>query len=91
MVVQNFRRAGEGGPGGEKFGQVEELPAADESLPVVDYKNPTSKFDMTFFVNELGDDVVIDIEYYTGIFKRETLERLASHFKNLIKTVIKDP
>jgi amino acid adenylation domain-containing protein len=91
MVVQNFRRAGEGIPEGEEYGQVEELPTADESLPSIEYKNTTSKFDLTFFVHEWEDDVILDIEYYNGIFKRETIERLSVHLKNLIRMVIDDP
>ena len=75
MVVQNFQ--------GKKGKYL--LPTADES------KNTTSKFDMTFFVHEDGEDVNIIIEYYTGIFKRETIARLARHFQNLINTVASKP
>ena len=46
---------------------------------------------MTFFVHEQGDDIFINIEYYTAIFKPETIQRMASHLKNIIKAVIQDP
>jgi amino acid adenylation domain-containing protein/non-ribosomal peptide synthase protein (TIGR01720 family) len=95
MVVQNFRQVGEGGSSstGENAGQVEVLPLAHKNLPDADvgYKNPTTKVDMTFFVHESGEDVYIVVEYYTGIFKEETVKRFASHLKNIIRTVIKDP
>jgi len=75
MVVQNFR-----GKTGKYL-----PPTADE------HRYATSKFDMTFFVQEDGEDVNITIEYYTGIFKRETIARLVGHFQNLIKTVASKP
>ncbi|UCH93630.1 MAG: amino acid adenylation domain-containing protein, partial [Candidatus Aminicenantes bacterium] len=94
MVVQNFRKPGQGGERkreNENYNQTEVLPLADENLPSIDYKISTTKFDMTFFVIEMGDDVSISIEYYTGIFKQQTIHRLSSHFKHVIKEVIRDP
>ncbi len=91
MVVQNFRSIGEGGKGNTNFGPFEVLPLIEENAASIEYKNPISKFDMTFFVHELRDDIYVSIEYYTGIFKKETICRLASHFKNVINAVIKQP
>ncbi|MCP5046244.1 MAG: AMP-binding protein, partial [bacterium] len=72
-------------------GLTEQLPLAEKNHPAIKYDFPTAKFDMTFFVQEEGKDVHISIEYYTGIFKLETITRLVSHFKNVVKAVIKDP
>ncbi|NIM17931.1 MAG: amino acid adenylation domain-containing protein, partial [Candidatus Aminicenantes bacterium] len=91
MVVQNFRKAGEAISGVDDFSQFDVLPTTDENLPAAEYKNVTAKFDMTFFVHELGDDVYINIEYYTGIFDRKSIQRLVSHFKNVINAVINQP
>jgi len=63
----------------------------NENLPGNRYKNKTSKFDLAFFISESEDDVYIELEYYTAIFKEETIARLADHFKNVIQTVIKNP
>ena len=63
----------------------------NENHPDNRYKNKTSKFDLTFFISESEDDVYINLEYYTGIFKEETIKRLADHFKNVIHAVIKNP
>jgi amino acid adenylation domain-containing protein len=82
MVVQNFQQEME-----EAIG----LAAKDDNLPTVEYTNTTAKFDLTFIIRESGDDVFIDIEYYTGIFKTETIGRLANHLKNIIKTVVDKP
>ncbi|MGD2085220.1 MAG: amino acid adenylation domain-containing protein [Candidatus Aminicenantes bacterium] len=84
MVVQNFREL-------SSNISAEQLLAVDENSPAIQYKNTTSKFDLTFFVHEQGDDVFINIEYYTGIFTPETIRRLVSHFKYVVKTVIEDP
>jgi len=53
----------------------------------------TSKFDMTFFVFEEKEkeDIFIYIEYYTAIFKKETIIHLVRHFKKLIKEVVSNP
>ncbi|HLP59996.1 MAG TPA: condensation domain-containing protein, partial [Candidatus Deferrimicrobium sp.] len=86
MVVQNFREVG-------PTISMEQLRPVDEHSPAVQYKykNPTSKFDLTFFVYEQGDEVFINIEYYTAIFKPDTIRRLVSHFKQVVKAVIEEP
>ncbi|HLP58526.1 MAG TPA: condensation domain-containing protein, partial [Candidatus Deferrimicrobium sp.] len=84
MVVQNFT-------GLSEEGGAEIAPLTVENIPSVDYKNKTSKFDMTFFIKEAAGDIHIDIEYYTGIFKEETINRLISHFKNTVKTITSQP
>ncbi|MCP5048331.1 MAG: AMP-binding protein, partial [bacterium] len=104
MVVQNFRRfgdlqnsqqLGENISRKEHATQLEVVPSTiyAENLPLLELVNETttSKFDMTFFIVEQENDVYISIEYYTGIFKQETIQRLVSHFKNIIKTVAVDP
>jgi amino acid adenylation domain-containing protein len=87
MVVQNFSRADREIVTRENTGQVEVRPGMAENLPTIDYSNTTAKLDMTFFIHELEDGININIEYYAGIFKEETIKRLALHFKNIIKTV----
>ena len=93
MVVQNFRKVGEGTTKEKysNFTRMEQLPAAGENFPDIEYRNTTSKFDMTFFVHEQGENVFINIEYYNAIFKRETIERFARHLKNVIKEVVSNP
>jgi amino acid adenylation domain-containing protein len=95
MVVQNFRDVGEGigTHKREKLyrDQVEELPFIEPNRSLSGYKNPTTKFDITFFIHEQGEEVHISIEYYTAIFKPRTIKRLASHLKNIITTVIDSP
>jgi amino acid adenylation domain-containing protein len=80
MVVQNFKPPSSGLAGIEDFGQMEALLT-------------TSKFDITFFVYEEKEkeEIFVEIEYYSAIFKKETIIRLAKHFKKLVKEVISHP
>jgi fengycin family lipopeptide synthetase D len=75
MVVQNFRGAGKG----------------VENLSYIEYQSPTAKFDMTFYVQEMEEDIYISIEYYTAIFKRDTVARLVGHMKNILVQVAANP
>ena len=84
MLVQNYQKGDTG---------VNLLAARDneneEFFP--GYLNSASRFDMTFFIHEWDQGIYIDIEYYTGIFKRETIDRLASHFRNTLTALVTDP
>jgi amino acid adenylation domain-containing protein len=82
IVVQNFQQAA-----AEAVG----LTAAGDNRPPAAGTHTAAKFDLTFIIRESGDDVVIDIEYYTGIFKAETIRRLAGHVKNIVKAVAGEP
>ncbi|MCP5054491.1 MAG: amino acid adenylation domain-containing protein, partial [bacterium] len=55
------------------------------------YTNTTAKFDMTFYVREFRDDIYINLEYYSPVFDEETIHRLVSHLKNIIKAVCNEP
>ncbi|NOQ27711.1 MAG: amino acid adenylation domain-containing protein, partial [Bacteroidales bacterium] len=88
MIVQNF---GEAQEEQVKEEVVRDIKALNETSLDVDYRNTTSKFDMTFYVNEQGENIYINIEYYTRIFKKETIIRLVSCFNNILKEVINNP
>ncbi|MCP4148639.1 MAG: hypothetical protein GY757_12910, partial [bacterium] len=102
MVVQNFRGPGE--PGSplvedetaetgnltDNMEPVRDEPVRD-GLSSLELVNTTSKFDITFFITETVDNIHINIEYYTGIFKPATIQRLAAHLKNSVKAVINNP
>ncbi|NIM15388.1 MAG: amino acid adenylation domain-containing protein, partial [Candidatus Aminicenantes bacterium] len=50
-----------------------------------------SKFDLTLFAYEAGDEIRFKLEYYTAVFKPETIEQLVNHFLNLIGQVTREP
>jgi len=82
MVVQNFRQVNR---------MHLDLDTDIDGDAKEFYRNTTSKFDLTFFTWEEGDSVYFNIEYYTGVFKEETILRLVSHFKNIVKAVVNNP
>ncbi|MGE5339902.1 MAG: amino acid adenylation domain-containing protein [Candidatus Omnitrophota bacterium] len=79
VTVQNF------GGGGKQNGDAINV---NETLDDV---KMTTKFDMTFSVDEKGSDILIGLDYYTAIFKRETIVRFVDHFKKIVNAVIADP
>ena len=91
MVVQNYQQIGKTKSNNENNSLAEILPRVNETQSPVKLKNLTSKFDMTFFVHESKENIRIIIEYYTGIFKEDTIKRLIWHFQRITRAVIKDP
>jgi amino acid adenylation domain-containing protein/non-ribosomal peptide synthase protein (TIGR01720 family) len=55
------------------------------------FHNGTSKYDISFEVNEYGDHVKCFIEYPISLFEARTVERFAAHFSNLIITTLDNP
>jgi amino acid adenylation domain-containing protein len=56
-----------------------------------EYEHNTSKFDLTLFAWEGEDEIYFDIEYYTRLFKHETIERMARHFVNILRQAARHP
>ncbi|MCP5053120.1 MAG: hypothetical protein GY940_38490, partial [bacterium] len=81
MIVQNFNR-----PGNEPMASL-----TGNGPPTLDYDINTTKFDITFFIYEDGEGVYITVEYYTPLFRRSTVQRMAAHFRNIITAVSREP
>ena len=47
-----------------------------------------SKFDLTLTAAEVNEKIVFDLEYSTKLFKKETMERMAGHYINILGAVI---
>ncbi|MCU0290189.1 MAG: condensation domain-containing protein, partial [Acidobacteria bacterium] len=78
LTVQNF------------YDKGNSITLGTETMQSFAYNNLTAKFDLTFVVNEQGDDIFIDIQYYRAIFKPGTIHRLAGHLKNIISAAAID-
>lgn len=52
--------------------------------------NKTSKFDLTLTALEADRKIVLSLEYCTELFKRETIERMAEHFTNILNSIIEN-
>ena len=62
----------------------------DISLPGVTIRmaageRRSAQFDLTLHVNDRGDRLTCTLEYNTGLFKRETIERLAGHLVTILE------
>ena len=55
------------------------------------YEANISKFDLTFFVNEMPDGLSIKVEYSTDLFSADTIKKMTEHFAILLGSVVKDP
>ncbi|MCP4215038.1 MAG: amino acid adenylation domain-containing protein, partial [bacterium] len=92
MVVQNFKGTGPAAREEITAGaDAPDDPPEQAGLPGIIGEHSTSKFDMAFFVSESSDTIHFAIEYYTGIFKKETIARMAAHLRNIVRTVINAP
>ncbi|MCP4150923.1 MAG: amino acid adenylation domain-containing protein, partial [bacterium] len=47
-----------------------------------------SKFDITFIAEEVDDNLIIDLEYSSELFKKETISRIINYFKTLVASVL---
>lgn len=47
-----------------------------------------AKFDITLTVYEDGEDIYLNFEYSTDLFKRRTIERMANHYEKLLSECI---
>ncbi|MCP5050059.1 MAG: amino acid adenylation domain-containing protein, partial [bacterium] len=55
------------------------------------YESKISKFDLTLYVYEDGDDIHFSLEYCTALFKVQTIQRMARHFLNVIHQISETP
>ncbi len=55
------------------------------------YYSKVSKLDMTLEAVEIEEEIKFHIEYSTALFKRETIERLAGHFVNILREAAANP
>ena len=50
-----------------------------------------SQFDLSLMMAESKDDLVASFHFNTRLFKRESIESLASHFDSLLQSVLTNP
>ncbi|MBD0378727.1 non-ribosomal peptide synthetase [Paenibacillus sedimenti] len=65
----------------------------DESLTFVPYvsDNRISKFDLSLEATEKELELVFQLEYSTKLFTKSTMERLAGHYIEILKSVTESP
>ena len=61
------------------------------SITPYPYDPGTSKFDMTFEVNEVDDGFEINTEFSTGLYREATIVNFMKHYGELLTHVCEDP
>ncbi|UHA75798.1 amino acid adenylation domain-containing protein [Paenibacillus sp. 481] len=64
---------------------------ADATLTLLPYHNGTAKFDLLLEAVEHETTMALHFEYCKALFLRETVERLAHHFMQLVAHAVKEP
>jgi amino acid adenylation domain-containing protein len=54
------------------------------------YHDKTSKFDISFMAEETQSGIEFRLEYRKGLFRHDTISRMAGHFKNILKKISSD-
>ena len=50
-----------------------------------------SKFDLTLFLTDMGEEVWAEMEYSTDLFDAASIERMFGHYKTILEAVAADP
>ena len=50
-----------------------------------------ARFDLAVDIREAGEGMIVDFEYNTELFNEDTIIRMAGHYKQLLKNILKNP
>ena len=70
------------------MGKVE-LPGV--TLSELNQENAIAKFDLTLSISETDQGLLGSWEYNSDLFNESTIERMASHFQNLLSAIVENP
>jgi len=68
-----------------------QLQLPDIAIDMVEFENPTSKFDLTMELTERDGELRGVLEYATDLFSREFILSMCGHFENLLSEVVTQP
>lgn len=68
-----------------------ELETQELKMTPYKFKNRAAKFDITLNAFKTEDGMKINLEYSTSLFKKETMEKLSSHYQNILKEISENP
>jgi hypothetical protein len=71
--------------------EVPELKLGELQLSREGIDHTTSKFDLVFTITETGNGLQGAVQYCTDLYGEPTILRMLSHFKELIRSVVKTP
>jgi amino acid adenylation domain-containing protein/non-ribosomal peptide synthase protein (TIGR01720 family) len=67
---------------------ITEIKLGENKVELITESNKTSKFDITFDVSETSNGLAVSIEYATAIFEIDTIKRMASHYQQLVFSIV---
>jgi non-ribosomal peptide synthetase component F/acyl carrier protein len=70
---------------------VPQLRLGELNLSRERYEHTTSKFDITFTLTETAFGLQGSVQYCTDLYKEQTIERMISHFSELLVHIVKAP
>ena len=68
--------------------EVPELKLGNLHLMAESREQATSKFDIAFLIRETNSGITGTIEYSTDLYEEETIERMISHYINLLGSIV---
>ena len=71
--------------------EVSELRLGDLQLSKEVYSQNTTKFEITFFITETATGLQGSVQYSTDLYRKDTIEKMILHFKELLHSVVKSP
>lgn len=71
--------------------EVAELKLGNSTMMPMGFELNAAKFDLSVSIGETSGGYELNWEYCTDLFKRETIERMAGHFKALLMNALEYP
>ncbi|HEX3048709.1 MAG TPA: amino acid adenylation domain-containing protein, partial [Bacillota bacterium] len=68
-----------------------EVKLAGLNLSIYEIPDQTSRFDLTLRVIETGAGLSVNFEYCSKLWRRESIERMGTHFRNLVSDALVNP
>jgi non-ribosomal peptide synthetase component F len=63
----------------------------DREIDDQQYARGVAMFDMTWLGTEINEQLYMQVNYCTKLFKQETIQRFSSCFKTILRAVLKNP
>ncbi len=70
---------------------VPQLQLGDVQLSQYSFEHNSSKFDLTFSINESNSGIQVSIEYCTDLYRETTINRMKAHFQQMLHSIVAAP
>ena len=70
---------------------ITSIKAGNMQITIRKYEKANAKFDLSLEAVDKGENIEFEMEYCIGLFKLDTIERLALHFMRIIAEITVDP